>query len=264
MRNVQLVLSLAASVLVTLLAGSRRYIHHRHRCGNHQRIVISVFRVSALIATLATGSILGGAAFAYSGGAPARAPTGIANFAVQTRLGVSNSCWTALVIVVIVAVLCAKRVWGRQLAAVGTNEAAARQSGMRVKALIVSAYISSALCASIAGIVLAGSVRTPKQLPRRLLSAALDRCSGYRGNKPGRRSRTRNRHGHRRAVPQPTQRIGIGDGRSVGHPIYIQALILAAAIGAQSIRYPTWPQVRGGRAPQRAPTLTERSAIRTA
>ena len=73
-------------------------------------IVISVFRVSALIATLATGSILGGAAFAYSGGAPARAPTGIANFAVQTRLGISNSCWTALVIVVIVAVLCAKRV----------------------------------------------------------------------------------------------------------------------------------------------------------
>ena len=162
MRNVQLALSLAASVLLRLLAGSRRYIHHRHRCGNHQRIVISVFRVSALIATLATGSILGGAAFAYSGGAPARAPTGIANFAVQTRLGISNSCWTALVIVVIVAVLCAKRVWGRQLAAVGTNEAAARQSGMRVKALIVSAYISSALCASIAGIVLAGYVKTPK------------------------------------------------------------------------------------------------------
>ena len=161
MRNVQLALSLAASVLVTLLAGSRRYIHHRHRCGNHQRIVISVFRVSALIATLATGSILGGAALAYSGGAPVRAPTGIANFAVQTRLGISNSCWTALGIVVIVAVLCAKRVWGRQLAAVGTNEAATRQSGMRVKALIVSAYISSALCASIAGIVLAGYVKTP-------------------------------------------------------------------------------------------------------
>jgi ribose transport system permease protein len=166
MRNVQLALSLAASVLVTLLAGSRRYIHHRHRCGNHQRIVMSVFRVSALIATLATGSILGGAAFAYSRGAPARAPTGIANFAVQTRLGISNSCWTALVIVVIVAVLCAKRVWGRQLAAVGTNEAAARQSGMRVKALIVSAYISSALCASIAGIVLAGYVKTPNSYPR--------------------------------------------------------------------------------------------------
>jgi ribose transport system permease protein len=124
-------------------------------------VVVANLRVTPLVATLAIGSVLQGASFAYSGGAPARAPEAVASFSVNRTLGVSNSCWVALVIVGVLAVLAARSVWGRQLAAVGANEHAARLSGLRVNRLLVSAYVASALCSAIAGVVLAGFVKTP-------------------------------------------------------------------------------------------------------
>jgi len=124
-------------------------------------VVITVFSVTPLVATLAINAGLVGAALAYSGGTPTRAPDDVAAFSLDKTLGISNTVWLAVVLVCLTALATAKTVWGRQLVAVGSNDRAARSAGVRVTAIQVSGYVGAALCYSGAGVVLAGYVSTP-------------------------------------------------------------------------------------------------------
>ena len=124
-------------------------------------IVITVFSVTPLVATLAVNAGLVGAALAYSGGTPTRAPDAVASFSLDKTLGVSNTVWLAIALVCITALATAKTTWGRRLVAVGSNERAARASGVRVTVIQISGYVAAALCYSAAGVVLAGYVSTP-------------------------------------------------------------------------------------------------------
>ena len=123
--------------------------------------LVSVLRITPLVATLAMSSLLAGASFAYSKGSPARAPASIIDFASGTTLGISNACWLGLTVAVIFAVLMSRTRWGRELSAVGANESAAYISGIPIRGRRLGSYIISALCASAAGVVLAGYVQTP-------------------------------------------------------------------------------------------------------
>jgi ribose transport system permease protein len=124
-------------------------------------VVITVFSVTPLVATLAINAGLVGAALAYSGGTPTRAPDAVASFSLDKTVGISNTVWLAKALVCITAVATAKTTWGRQLVAVGSNERAARTAGVRVTAIQISGYVGAALCYSGAGVVLAGYVSTP-------------------------------------------------------------------------------------------------------
>jgi len=124
-------------------------------------VVVTVFAVTPLVATLAVNAGLVGAALAYSGGTPTRAPDDVAAFSLDKTVGISNTVWLAVALVCLTALATAKTVWGRQLVAVGSNERAARSAGVRVTAIQISGYAGAALCYSAAGVVLAGYVSTP-------------------------------------------------------------------------------------------------------
>jgi len=124
-------------------------------------VLVVVFEVTPLIATLAMNAGLLGAAFAYSGGTPTSAPDGLTDFALAKTLGVSHTVWVAVAVVAITAFLVGQTVWGRRLIAVGTNRRAARTSGLRWRSVSIGGYVLAALCYSAAGVVLAGFVSSP-------------------------------------------------------------------------------------------------------
>lgn len=124
-------------------------------------LVIAIFSVTPLVATLAMNALLLGAALAYSGGTPTRAPASVSDFALAKTLGISNTVWLSVLLVIVVSLATSRTVWGRRLIAVGANESAARISGIRVTALKVGGYIAAALCYSGAGVLLAGYISTP-------------------------------------------------------------------------------------------------------
>src|SRR6476620_2630135 len=94
-------------------------------------LVIAVFSVTPLVATLAMNALLLGAALAYSGGTPTRAPQAVSDFALNKTLGVSNTVWLAVLLALVVLFATSQTVWGRQIVAVGSNETTANAAGVR-------------------------------------------------------------------------------------------------------------------------------------
>jgi len=124
-------------------------------------VVITAFSVTPLVATLAVNAGLFGAAIAYSGGTPTRAPDAVAAFSLDKTFGVSNTVWLAIALVCVAAVATSRTTWGRRVVTVGSNERAARAAGIRVATVRVSGYVAAALCYGGAGVLLAGYVSAP-------------------------------------------------------------------------------------------------------
>jgi ribose transport system permease protein len=124
-------------------------------------VVISAFSVTPLVATLAMNTILLGAAFAYTGGTPTRAPQSVADFALHKTIGISNTVWLAVLLVAVTVFATSRTAWGRRVVAVGSNESTARSAGVRSAFIKISGYVGAALCYSGGGVLLAGYVSTP-------------------------------------------------------------------------------------------------------
>jgi ribose transport system permease protein len=124
-------------------------------------LIITVFNVTPLVATLAINAALVGAAMAYSGGTLSRAPEAVATFSAETTLGLPNTVWLAIVIVLVAAVATSRTTWGRRVVAVGSNERAAYAAGIRVDLVKISVYAVAATCFALAGVVLAGYIQSP-------------------------------------------------------------------------------------------------------
>jgi ribose transport system permease protein len=136
-----------ASVVVVLLVGAL--------IGLVNGVLVVYFQIHALIATLAVASILDGLTFLYSGGAVLY--TGIPNGFIQIgRAGLGNLDAPAFYMVVIGVVLWAMLRYtpaGRYMHAIGGNRDASRLSGIRVSRHVIAAFMISAVCASVCGIV---------------------------------------------------------------------------------------------------------------
>jgi ribose transport system permease protein len=95
---------------------------------------------------------------AHTGGfAPQTEATGIMRFLAADRLlgvPVAILVWTA--VSVAVAVILAKTPFGRSIYATGNREGAAYLSGIRTRSVIIGAFVTSGVCAAIAGMLLAG------------------------------------------------------------------------------------------------------------
>jgi ribose transport system permease protein len=140
-------LSTPASVTVVLLIGAL--------IGLINGVLVVYFGVHALIATLAVASILDGLTFLYSDGAVLY--RGIPDSFVQIgRKGVGDLDAPAFYMVVIGVVLWTMLRYtgaGRYMHAIGGNREAARLCGIRVNRYVIAAFMISAVCSSIAGIV---------------------------------------------------------------------------------------------------------------
>jgi ribose transport system permease protein len=121
-------------------------------------VLVFYFRVNALIATLAVGSILEGFTYLYTNGQVIY--QGIPNSYIQLgRASVGDVSAPIFYMVVVGFILWAMlkyTVPGRYLHAIGGNRDAARLSGIRVGRYVIMAFMISGLCAAVAGIVQTG------------------------------------------------------------------------------------------------------------
>jgi ribose transport system permease protein len=119
-------------------------------------LVVTRFRVNAIITTLGVGAILGGVAQAYTGGVTI--VTGISPSLVdfgRTLLVGVPSVTIVLIIVAALSIYVFDHVpFGRNLNFVGSNPVAAKLVGLNVDRLVRSSFMISGLAAGLAGVLL--------------------------------------------------------------------------------------------------------------
>lgn len=153
-------------------------------------VMIVKFRISALIATLATGSILTGVVFAYTGGQVlyGGVPKGYIQIARGEALSLPLPIWYALAIVVVLATFYSFVPTGRRMYAIGGNRQAALLSGIKVHRLIICSFVGSAVLSGFAGVLISSRLGSaqPGLGPQFLLPAFAAAFLGATTIRPGR------------------------------------------------------------------------------
>jgi ribose transport system permease protein len=118
------------------------------------------FRIPAIIATLATGYILASAALMTNaaGFGPRMVAPGLRWLASGKVGEVPIFALVTVALVVAVALVLRHTVFGRRLSAIGQNRAAARLAGVRVNAVLTTAFVASSVFAAMTGLVLGAYV----------------------------------------------------------------------------------------------------------
>jgi len=125
-------------------------------------IIITLLKVTPLIATLAMNSILFGAALVYTGGAPhGDAAPGFQWIGAGNLFGLPVSMIVWLAIALAVAWVLRKTVYGRWLYATGANATAARLMGVPVVPIVISAYVASSVLAALGGLLFTAYIGAP-------------------------------------------------------------------------------------------------------
>ncbi|HEX2071372.1 MAG TPA: ABC transporter permease [Thermoleophilaceae bacterium] len=116
-------------------------------------------RISSVIATLGMLFVARGIAFIISDGRPQSVIPDAESFSAPgngTWLGVPNPAWIMLVLVVGFWFLQRHTKVGRYAVAIGSNESAARLSGIRVDRVRALLFVAAGLAAGVSGVILAG------------------------------------------------------------------------------------------------------------
>lgn len=124
-------------------------------------LLVSIFRLNAIIATIGTNALLYGGVFAVSGGVPSITTERLANIAGGETFGIPNAVFFALATLLVVTFVLKKTVIGRRFEAIGANPLAARAAGLRVQLHQFMAYVLAQLLYCMAGILIAGITREP-------------------------------------------------------------------------------------------------------
>lgn len=115
------------------------------------------FRLSPVVATLAVGGVLEGAALLYNHGAQGGGvPAVLKDFVTERIGGLPLLLWLSPVFIACATLLLSRSGFGRRLYAVGNNEWVAKLSGVRTGPVILGAYVLSGFCSSVMGLLLAG------------------------------------------------------------------------------------------------------------
>jgi ribose transport system permease protein len=124
-------------------------------------LLVSYFKLNAIIATIGVNALLYGCVFAVSGGVPSITTTNLAEIAGGETFGVPNSVYFALTALIVVSFVLKKTVVGRRFEAIGANPLAARAVGLKVQIHQFMAYVYAQLLYCMAGILIAGITREP-------------------------------------------------------------------------------------------------------
>lgn len=126
-------------------------------------ILIAVFKLNALIVTLAVGAITSGVTLWYRDSLPAeaRVPPLMAEWGDARLLGFNFSVWIAAALVVGLTVVLRKTAVGRRFCAAGANPRAAWVAGVNTLLYAFAAYVTAGLFYGIAGILLSAFIRNP-------------------------------------------------------------------------------------------------------
>ncbi len=123
-------------------------------------VIVTAFRINALIATLAMSFVVSGLASLVTGGNLVidYSRPGFADLARTSFLTVYTSTWTMLAVVVALAVVLARTTAGRYMYASGSNAEAARLSGVRVQLTKTITFVISGGAAALGGVIDASRV----------------------------------------------------------------------------------------------------------
>ncbi len=126
-------------------------------------ILIGGLKLNALIVTLAVGSIVLGVVSRYGSTFPVQSPvpTGFSDWTSTRILGVSPIVWIGVALVVALIIGLRYTTVGRRFQAVGANPVASHVAGVRVNMNQIFAYVLAAVLYAIAGMALAGLIRSP-------------------------------------------------------------------------------------------------------
>lgn len=123
-------------------------------CGLVNGVAVTVLRVPAIVATLATLAIFRGVLIQLSGGVAVNSyqlPQPLLDLATSQALGVPLLDWMAGIVVVIGAVALRWTRWGRNFYAVGSNPSAALLAGIRGRRVVFQAFAMSGALAGVGG-----------------------------------------------------------------------------------------------------------------
>jgi ribose transport system permease protein len=124
-------------------------------------LIVSGLGVNAFVATLGTGTILGGIGLVYTHQADiTSAPSGLTHFgrAAVGPLPLS-ACYAAVIAIALLVVLQWLPV-GRRMAAVGANRRAAELTGIPIPAHLIGAFAAGGLLAGLAGAMFGAQLGT--------------------------------------------------------------------------------------------------------
>ncbi|MGN6487110.1 MAG: ABC transporter permease, partial [Devosia sp.] len=152
-KNVGLPLELA--IALTLLVGAA--------AGFLNGLIITRFRVPPLIATLGTLALYRGIAEGVSEARSVRGyPEWFYVLGQGQVLGVPTQLWLFLIVTIAAAIVLGMTTWGRATYAIGSNETAARFSGLRVDWVKRAIYAASGCAAALAAIIFVSRVSTTR------------------------------------------------------------------------------------------------------
>ena len=118
-------------------------------------LVVAVFKINALIATLAMSFVIAGVALKVSGGnlIVLSQNSGFYKFANAEFLTIPSAVWMMFVIVIILSLLLARTTFGRYVVASGGNAEAARLAGVRVNLVRTVCFVLSGGAAALGGVI---------------------------------------------------------------------------------------------------------------
>ena len=124
-------------------------------------ILVGVYRLNAIIATIGVNALLFGGVFAISGGVPRTTTDLLATIAAGRFMGIPHAVYFAVAVLALVSFTLKKTVVGRRFEAIGANPLAAHAAGLRVRLYQTMAYVFAQLHYCLAGILIAGITREP-------------------------------------------------------------------------------------------------------
>jgi len=127
--------------------------------GSVNAFLVVVRRVPPFVATIATTVLILGVQTAWTQGVPGGSvPPALATVGTDRWLGIPSPTIIALALLVILALVLSKSVWGKWVYATGGNPDAARLGGVPTAWVISSTYLACAVLAVITGFLLGGYI----------------------------------------------------------------------------------------------------------
>jgi len=126
-------------------------------------ILIGGFRLNALIVTLAVGQVVAGVVNRYGRTFPVQSsvPVEWSSWTTTRIFGMSPVFWAGLILTLLLALGFRYTAVGRRFQVVGANPVASEVVGVRVKLNQILVYVAAAVLYALAGVALAGLLRTP-------------------------------------------------------------------------------------------------------
>lgn len=122
-------------------------------------VLVVVFKINSLMATLGTGSVLSGCALLVSDTAPVLLiEYSLPDLVASKFLGIATPFWVYVAVIAVASWYLHITIAGRETYAVGANPEAARFAGVRVATVRMIPFVLVGVCTGLAALMLVGQV----------------------------------------------------------------------------------------------------------